>query len=90
MNYTRDELDDMGTGEKIGTFIGNIIGVGIRATIFAFIFWWVAMFLNIIPQTVECGMCGANVYESWSVVNDNHSGFTTVCEPCYNDCKESN
>lgn len=49
----------------------------------------IAIFLKM-PITTECGACGANVYETWSVRTMDNSGFATVCEKCYDDCRESN
>ena len=35
------------------------------------------------PQAVECGCCGANVTNWWTIRNDADTAWVDVCELCY-------
>lgn len=70
--------------------VGVIIGKAAMIVLFSIIFWWVGSWMHVLPHTVECGACGANVYESWSVPTMDGTGFATVCEKCYDVAVENN
>lgn len=38
------------------------------------------------PELIECGGCGAGIYEYWQVRNDDNTKFVKVCEFCYENC----
>lgn len=76
-----------------------MIIIGYIAVLVAFVL--VAYIINVVsenkitaiaenqPTAIECGSCGAHVYEYWYVENINDGTPVEVCRYCYENCIEN-